>query len=1127
MKENIKQPRRSTHLLSLILMLSVILGAFSASSFDAQARNLQQETQALHIAQGDFITYQIIAGEVFEFSLDVSSPVTGVSYNWTVEKAPDLGEAVLVGAGRAVSVNYLSHPSQGGQDTIVIGVTNSTGQHARTTIVVSVEPLPEYTLPRDMRSPAEDRWAAPGFESVEPAREDSLTRGDNPRIAVNPQDNWVSGSNWPAHAEVTLSVGAEVWIGTVSEWGWVDFDTWPFNFLPGQELVMTDGNTTRTHTIANLAVTTIDEANNILKGTADPDQSIGVSADNPNKEQWQWLNLTADESGKWEATFSNVDIEAGAYGWVYQYDSDDNYTWISWFVPDPIMRVNPKDNWVVGERWPAHAEVTLSVGAAQWTSTASGSGWVNFDTWPFNFRSGQELVMTAEKYARTHTVANLSVTIIDQENNTLTGTADPFQAVEVRAANYVIETTADEDGNWTANFSKYLDINQDAYGWVLQYDQAGNWTEINWRVPNPNIQANPLQNSVHGRDWTPDTGIRLSIGRYRWGRLSRDDGFVWFSTNPVNLGPGQLLEMTDGTYTRTHTVANLAVTTIDEVNNLLRGTADPGQEIEISANHRYKEQWQWLYPTADSSGNWEADFSGDVDIEPGAYGWVYQYDDDGNYTWVRWFVPDPYLRVSGRMGAWGQDWTPGAQVTLTIGTNQWTGTADATGYVWISTFPVEIQPGQVLTMSDGTDQVQYTMANLAIMEIDQEQDTVSGTADPNRKVEVRAQNKFGEMMQFEVTSDAAGNWTADFSVYEVDIGPGSSGSAGQYDEDRNGAWTSWVIPDPWIMVYPEVNHISGWSWSAGAEAVLTIDSRQWTSTVNDWGDVFFFTGDYDIQAGDILKLTDGFDYRTHTVANLSVDAIDETENTLSGTGDPNTGIWVSARDKDGRFADYYLTTEDDGAWFVDFYGRVDIGPGTRGSITYRDVPGSGTTHIDWYLPDPSIEVMIEHDFIRGMLWPANVAITVDVNGNQWETTSSDQGFFWISTKPDFDLLPGQTITVSGGGYTIIYEPWTIEITNVNYQTDVISGTAQPPTSIGMSVTVASPIEIEVTACDSGICATQYIEMAMAGNWEADFSGVIDLRPGTSNGSVRSRDGSAGSTVISWRTYATYLPFIKR
>ena len=975
MRKNINKQKFTTYGLSLFLMISVLFGVFNLGSIGAQANNLLQEPQAIHIEQGDFITFQIVAGEQLEFGLDVISPIPRESFNWTVEQPPDLGEAVLSGVGGSARVTYFSNPLQGGQDRFVILVTSSTGQRARTTIAVSLEQQPAFN---DMYPPAEDRWIGPSFQSQEPVEADSLTREADPKIAVNPQYDWVYGYHWPAGVEVTLSVDAVQWTGTATSWGGVSFDTGGFNFRPGLVLVMTDGT-----------------------------------------------------------------------------------------------------------------------------------------------------------YERTHTVANLSVTAIDQENNTLTGTAEPNQGLVVIAEiahnnNYEdkrIETIADGSGTWEVDFTGHINITQGTYGWVVQYDQQGNWTEINWSIPNPYITADLLENSVFGGDWLPNTAVSLSIGRYRWGSISGYGGWVWIFTNPVNLIPGQVLEMTDGTNTRSLTVANLAVTMIDEANNTLRGTADKDQQIQVYAANYDKGQGQFLFLTADGTGEWVADFSEYVAIEPGAEGWVMQTDPAGNNTRIRWFMPDPYLLVSGRHGVLGRNWTPGAQVTLTIGANQWVRTADANGYLNVVTHPFTIQPGQVLTMSDDTHQVQYTMPNLAITDIDQEQDTISGTADPSLTVNVSANDKFGEFMRIDnVPVDAAGNWSADFSESDVVISPGSYIIVDQTSNDRNGALIFLSIADPWITVLPEANSVEGWDWTPGAEATLTINANQWTSTVYEWGGVFFNLDTYDIQAGDVVQLTDGIDSRTHTVANLALPEIDEVENTLSGTGDPNTVINVWVVDKVGRIANYSLKTDGAGVWFTDFYGRLDIGPGTRGEISHRDVAGSGTTRIDWFIPDPFVEVSIVHDYIYGTMWPPNETITLDVNGNQWTTTTSRQGFFYISTAP-FKLLPGQAITVSGGGYTVSYEPWTIEITDINYETDVKTVIAHPPNAAAMRS--IGLIEIEVQACDSGICATQFIEMDMTGSWEVDFGGVIDLKPGTSSGSARSRDDSAGSTFVSWQDFVTYLPLINR
>jgi len=534
---------------------------------------------------------------------------------------------------------------------------------------------------------------------------------------------------------------------------------------PGQIIEMTDGTYTVTYTVANLAVTSIDEENDELSGTADPGSDVELYG--CDDFDCEWLYPTAGEDGLWTATFTEVDIKPGTNGWVNQYDDEGNSTIVDWYVPDPYIRAYPLGDYIYGYEWTANASIDLTIddpaipgGDYTDSLSADGEGYVYFYLNNFDLKPGQIIEMTDGTYTVTYTVANLAVTSIDEENDELSGTADPGEVVidAEDESEWERQTViAGEDGLWTATFTE-VDIKPGAYGWVYQYDDEGNSTIVYWYVPDPYIRAYPLDDIIRGNEWIANASIDLTIddpaipgGDYTDSRSANGEGYVYFYLNNFDLKPGQIIVMTDGTNTRTHTVKKVAVTTINQDTDKVKGTADPGTDVKLYGRDDF--DYEWLDSTADRYGKWSATFT-DVDIKPGTYGWVYQYDDEGNSTIVDWYVPDPYIRAYP-LGdyLYGYNWTPNTRVTLTIdGTSIASKKSDWDGWVYFDVDPFNVKSGQTVKMTDGVYSRTHVVRNIKVKEIDQALDTVSGKASAGSAVEVFAYERNGANRDYQVVT---------------------------------------------------------------------------------------------------------------------------------------------------------------------------------------------------------------------------------------------------------------------------------------------------------------------------------------------------------------------------------------
>lgn len=176
---------------------------------------------------------------------------------------------------------------------------------------------------------------------------------------------------------------------------------------------------------------------------------------------------------------------------------------------------------------------------------------------------------------------------------------------------------------------------------------------------------------------------------------------------------------------------------------------------------------------------------------------------------------------------------------------------------------------------------------LSITSVDPDQDIITGTTGPTNWL----------WMYFEpsccrsTVADANGVWTFDYSVPGsnsepiADIAPGASGAAHVPSGDGKTS-VAWAVFEPYLKANPASDTIHAYRWPLGTEVSLKVDdpstgpgldySATATSETASWDQgnpndlvaEFDLTGDFDLQAGDVITAT-GFEVtRTTTVTDL-------------------------------------------------------------------------------------------------------------------------------------------------------------------------------------------------------------------------------------------------------------------
>ncbi|MGB3715353.1 MAG: YncE family protein [Candidatus Promineifilaceae bacterium] len=189
-----------------------------------------------------------------------------------------------------------------------------------------------------------------------------------PRFQVSPDDDWVQSWNrWTPGATISLSIedGSGVVYPdstTADAHGNFNFNvSGLFDLVSGHVVTVSDGNTTKTHTVTDVNVTDIDAAADQVHGSANPGAMVQVWASLFDGGSGRWV--TADAGGNWMADFSVAvegqpayDITGATRINVDELDGDGDATFRQFGPPVQQNRgvaVTPSDNHV----WVANSGV--------------------------------------------------------------------------------------------------------------------------------------------------------------------------------------------------------------------------------------------------------------------------------------------------------------------------------------------------------------------------------------------------------------------------------------------------------------------------------------------------------------------------------------------------------------------------------------------------------------------------------------------------------------------------------------------------------------------------------------------------------------------------------------------------
>jgi hypothetical protein len=333
-----------------------------------------------------------------------------------------------------------------------------------------------------------------------------------PHISAYHRHPVLVGFNWTPGTTIEITVAGERMEDSLADKN--GFFVGGHEALPGDLIVVTDGNHTVSHWFTGLFVDRVTPADadmnaNTVTGTTDSDPGSIVTVEVHDPDQPRTVlrrrDVVVNDDRSWTADFSTLvgdedwaqplDLVFGMQGEALERDVQGNATVYGWWVPEPRFNVNPSPTgtWhmvgcmVWGLDWTPGAEVTVAVNGQPRETVPSSAiasevdfgyghrGEVFIHSIAGGVQPGDEVTLSDGESTKSHVVTALTITHANPasaafEPNIVKGTTDSTQGtVEVSlwtdAAGWGRRyAEIQPDGSWMADFNIAADDYKD--DWV-------------------------------------------------------------------------------------------------------------------------------------------------------------------------------------------------------------------------------------------------------------------------------------------------------------------------------------------------------------------------------------------------------------------------------------------------------------------------------------------------------------------------------------------------------------------------------------------------------------------------------------------------------------------------------------
>lgn len=782
---------------------------------------------------------------------------------------------------------------------------------------------------------------------------------ESPHFNVARNNDFLHLYGWPLGATLTASfddpangpsIDFQITDISVSQFAFnVNFDS-DFDVDAGHLVTVSDGITSLTHTVKNLAINSANPSTDIVTGTAEPGTPVSVGS---YSHPLTWQTVYPDSNGYWEVDFTSDDLKPGYGVTAHQGDENGNTTQWDFGINNPRILSRANQDRIAGFDWSVGSTVTIDIddpstgqnpdktvyatgGAAPWNPNEL---WFEVNVSDYDLKPGDIVTATDGTTSKQLTIENLLITEFDLDTEVVHGTADPFQLLYIQACDESTcanrEETADQNGNWTANFAvpgegvseqDTADLRGGIWLDANINDEDGDMSRFGFSIPNPAINVLVNSDRVGGNAWplgeilvveiddpattqvNPDFETTTTTDVADWNPIE-----TWFEIglNGYDLKTGDLVTITGGGFSKQLTIQTLAITEVNLDTDTVYGVAEPNQEVEVVTCYSICINQN---TTADQDGNWSSSFDPNVDdsanIRGGSWVAVVVHDVDGDTTRFGYGIPNPTFGVRAnddRVEGW--QWPLGATIDVEIddpSTQPSPDYSDSTTVIVADWNPNEtwfniefagsydIKVGDLVTVTDGNTTKQHTVVNLNFTQIETDTERVFGTADSGQLVNIWTCWESDPCINRDETADQNGDWMTDFSIpgeqdweqETADLRVGSWIDSSVNDEDGDATMFGLTIEAPPPPQCQPGDTVSGAVYEH--DGVTPITSAYIQIEDYNTGDILFVKN-VDQNGQFACSLPDG-DYRIHALAdNYSQEYFNEAVDTNAALVQVMTG----------------------------------------------------------------------------------------------------------------------------------------------------------------------------------------------------------------------------------------------
>jgi hypothetical protein len=990
------------------------------------------------------------------------------------------------------------------------------------------------------------------------------TDGDNTNVHKGPPtiqgdlNNCVGGNNFASDGSVTVEIregpgGTLLFDDTIPTNGAGNFNLCGpgiggVDLVPGNEITVSDGTTTKVLVLVNLIIDVVDPATDDVSGTAPPDETVHVNVNDPPPGGGAGLDVTADSGGAWTADFTGIyDIGGSTFAHAFVTDADGDFT--NAHKGPPTINGN-LNNCVGGNNFASDGSVTVEIreapgGTLLFDDTIATNGGGNFnlcgpDLGGVDLVPGNEITVFDGSVTKVLVLVNLTIDAVDPDSDDVSGTAPPDETVHVNVndppfggGGAGLDVTADSGGAWTADFTGIFDIGDETNAHARVDDADGDSTNIDQGPP----QVPTFEGSLNGRyaagcGFVPNGSVTVIVKESPGGSelfnqsVPTDEGSCFNVGFDFDLVPGNFISVDDGSFIKELTLVTLSIDDIDPAANTVAGTAPPDTTFNVDAFT--EEGWQGLDATSDGTGAWTVDFDDiGADINPFTHVGANIGDDDGDNT-----IFDTQFQQGG-----GNVFNDPNDFQSAIGDHSIIDFEDIDASpvdnTWVGRDPFDGShyTAQGITFSNPNDYNLYIAPgglfwnesnSLSVRQFpfddnadDGNDDDLVVDLDPARVavgftlVDNGSHDEFIQYFDAENNLIDQVNFPGNFTDFRAFIGKVSpdqpiakikivelafDGDDVDYDD--------FILVDelappplPGFEGNLAFGNVSGCEFTPNASVDVTIKDEPggavlFTDSPPTDGEGCFDTGyEVDLVPGMYISVVDGDVTKELTLVTLSIDDIDPAANTVSGMAPPDTTFNVDAFTDDWHGLD--ATSDGTGAWTVDFDDiGVDITPSTHVGANVVDEDGDGTA-TDRTLFGGGFEGDLSRNAVEGGGFTPDSTVTLEVFDSPGGALLSSET---QSTDPEgnfFAVFDSPCVDLVPGMHIVVADDatgFTKELTLTDMTWDVLD----PDTDTAAGT--APPNEfLEVGGFSED--TNQQVQADGDGNWFVDFGAVgVDITP---------------------------------